>query len=48
MIGLITVAWHDYLAQQIVQMFITIKNFCRRWDMMGEQTSRPYNSTGTH
>ena len=23
MIGLITVAWHGYLAQQIVQMFIT-------------------------
>ena len=25
MIGLITVAWHGYLAQQIAQMFITIK-----------------------
>jgi len=31
MISLITVARHGYLAQQIVQMFITIKNFCLRF-----------------
>ena len=30
MIGLIRVAGHGYLAQQIVQMFITLKNFCLR------------------